>query len=51
MLVNEGAREYAQREAERLTNRALETLEKINPKNDAGKALEDLTKKLLNRES
>jgi len=32
MLVNEGAREYAQREAQRLTNQALETLEKINPK-------------------
>jgi len=51
MLVNEGAREYAQREAQRLTNQALETLEKINPKNEAGKALVDLTNKLLNRKS
>ena len=51
MLVNEGARDYAQREAERLTNQALETLEKINPKNEAGYALADLTNKLLNRES
>ena len=51
MLVNEGARDYAQREAERLTNQALETLEKVNPKNEAGYALVDLTNKLLNRES
>jgi geranylgeranyl diphosphate synthase type I len=51
MLVNEGAREYAQREAQRLTNQALETLEKINPKNEAGKALVDLTNTLLNRKS
>ncbi len=51
LLVNEGARDYAQREAERLTNRALETLEKINPKNEMGYALVDLTNKLLNRES
>ncbi len=51
MLVNEGAHEYAQHEAQRLTNQALETLEKINPKNEAGKALVDLTNTLLNRKS
>ncbi len=51
MLVNEGAREYAQHEAQRLTNQALSILEKINPKNEAGYALVDLTNKLLNRES
>jgi len=51
VLVNEGAREYAQREAEQLTNRALETLEKINPKNEVGKALIDLANMLLNRKS
>ncbi len=51
MLVNEGARDYAQRAAERMTNQALETLEKVNPKNEAGHALVDLTNKLLNRES
>jgi geranylgeranyl diphosphate synthase type I len=51
ILVNEGAREYTQREAERLTNQALEMLEKINPQNEAGQALAELTKKLLNRES
>ena len=51
MLVNEGARDYTQREAERLTDQALDTLEKINPKNQAGQALVDLSNKLLNRES
>ena len=51
MLVNEGAREYSQHEAERLTNQALNTLEKINPKNEAGLALVELTDKLLNRKS
>ena len=51
MLVNEGAREYSQREAQRLTNQALETSERINPKNEAGKALVDLTNMLLNRNS
>ena len=49
MLDNEGAREYSQREAERLTNQALSALEKINPKNEAGAALTELTNKLLNR--
>ncbi|MFZ1041820.1 MAG: polyprenyl synthetase family protein [Anaerolineales bacterium] len=51
ILVNEGAREHAQREAQRLTDQALEALEKINPKNEAGKALVDLTHTLLNRKS
>ncbi|HUI90484.1 MAG TPA: polyprenyl synthetase family protein [Anaerolineales bacterium] len=51
ILVHEGAQEYTERAAERLTNQALATLERINPKNDAGKALVELTKKLLNRES
>jgi geranylgeranyl diphosphate synthase, type I len=51
MLVQEGALEYAQHETQRLTNQALCTLEKINPKNGAGKALVDLTNKLLNRDS
>ena len=50
-LGNEGARDYAQRAAERLTDQALDTLEKINPKNEAGQALVDLSNKLLNRES
>src|SRR5271157_763391 len=51
MLVSEGARDYAQHEAQRLTNQAIGTLDKINPKNEAGYALVDLTNKLLNRES
>ncbi|MGA7194820.1 MAG: polyprenyl synthetase family protein [Anaerolineales bacterium] len=51
LLADEGAREYAQSEAQRITNQALNTLEKINPKNEAGKALVDLTNKLLNRKS
>jgi geranylgeranyl diphosphate synthase type I len=51
LLVNEGAREYSQREAERLTNQALNTLERINPLNEAGAALTELTNKLLNRKS
>jgi len=49
LLTNEGAREYAHREVHRLTNQALETLERINPKNEAGEALVDLTNMLLNR--
>jgi geranylgeranyl diphosphate synthase, type I len=51
MLVNEGACDYAKREAQRLTNQAVGALEKVNPKNEAGYALVDLTNKLLNRES
>ena len=51
MLVNEGAREYAEQEAQRLTNQSLNILEEINPKNEAGKALADLTNTLLNRKS
>ena len=49
LLTDEGAREYAHREVQRLTNKALETLEKVNPKNEAGEALVDLTNTLLNR--
>ena len=51
MLVDEGACEYAQREAQRLTNQALGILEKVNPNNEAGAALVDLTNTLLNRKS
>jgi geranylgeranyl diphosphate synthase type I len=51
MLADEGAREYAQRQAERLTNQALNTLGKVNPQNEAGAALVELTDKLLNRKS
>ncbi len=51
ILVDEGVREKTQNEVERLTNQALAILEKISPKNEAGMALEELTRKLLNRES
>ncbi len=51
MLINEGAQEYSQREAQRLTNQALEALQKTNPKGEAGNALYELADKLLNRES
>ncbi len=51
MLDDEGARQYSQHEAERLTNQALNTLEEVNPNNDAGRALAELTNKLLNRNS
>jgi len=51
MLDKEGAREYAEQQAQRLTHQALDILEEINPKNEAGKALVDLTNTLLNRKS
>lgn len=51
MLADEGAREFSQREAQRLTNQALRALEGANPKGEAGKALYELASKLLNRES
>lgn len=51
LLISEGAREYAQSEAQRLTTQALRILEKLNPVNEAGKALVELSNKLLNRES
>src|ERR1700690_3657630 len=37
LLADEGAREYAQRESERLTNNAVNILESVNPDNEAGK--------------
>jgi geranylgeranyl diphosphate synthase type I len=51
MLVNEGAREFSEREAERLTNQALGGLEKVNPKNEAGLALKELAENLLHRKA
>ncbi len=51
MLVAEGALEYSQREAKRLTDQALDALKKANPKGEAGQALTDLADKLLNRAS
>jgi geranylgeranyl pyrophosphate synthase len=51
MLADEGAREFSEREAERLTNQALGGLEKINPKNEAGLALKELAENLLHRKA
>ena len=51
MLADEGAREFSEREAERLTNQALSGLEKINPKNEAGLALTELAENLLHRKA
>ncbi|MBI3739497.1 MAG: polyprenyl synthetase family protein, partial [Chloroflexi bacterium] len=51
MLTDEGAQDYSQREAQRLTRQALDALQKANPKGEAGDALYELADKLLNRES
>jgi geranylgeranyl diphosphate synthase type I len=51
MLRDEGAYDYSQREAQRLTSQALGALEKIRPSDAAGEALFELVYKLLNRES
>lgn len=51
ILVKEGAREYAQQEALRLTAQALQSLERANPRGAAGAALAELADKLLNRKS
>jgi geranylgeranyl diphosphate synthase type I len=49
-LESEGARAYAQSEADRLTEGALIALEKTNPQGRAGEALKLLAYQLLNRE-
>ncbi|MCL5611674.1 MAG: polyprenyl synthetase family protein [Chloroflexi bacterium] len=51
MLVDEGAYEFAQRESKHLTDQALIALKKANAHGEAGQALTDLARKLLNRES
>jgi geranylgeranyl diphosphate synthase, type I len=51
MLVDEGAYEFTQREAKRLTDQALNALKKANPQGEVGQTLTDLANKLLNRES
>ena len=51
MLVDEGAYEFTQRDAKRLTGQALDALKKANPQGEAGQALTDLADKLLNRAS
>lgn len=49
-LEAEGARDYAQAEANRLTEAALDALEHAQPQGDAGLALTQLANKLLQRE-
>lgn len=49
-LESEGARDYAQTEANHLTDSALNALEQAQPQGTAGKALIQLAHKLLKRE-
>ena len=49
-LEAEGARDYAQNTANRLTGAALEALEQAHPQGEAGDALMQLANKLLQRE-
>ncbi len=51
MLADEGAFEFARGESKRLTDQALGALKKAKPHGEAGQALTDLARKLLNRES
>jgi geranylgeranyl pyrophosphate synthase len=49
ILQAEGARAYAQNTAERLTDLALDALEKAQPQGNAGEILEKLPQNLLQR--
>jgi geranylgeranyl diphosphate synthase type I len=49
-LEIEGAREFTQSEANRLTNSALTALDQAKPQGEAGEALKQLTNKLLLRD-
>ena len=49
LLEAEGARAYAQNHANQLTDQALQSLRKAQPKGSAGEALEELTLQLLSR--
>ena len=49
LLAEEGAKEFTQREADRLTGEALDALEQIGEKNEASKVLRELANLLLNR--
>jgi len=50
LLVDEGAREYAEKLAHEETREALENLEKAKPRGQAGRYLLELANKLLKRE-
>lgn len=49
LLEEEGARQFTQKEADRLTAEALSYLDKANPQGEAGEALRELAFKLLKR--
>jgi len=49
-LAAEGARDYAQQVADRLTQEALGALEQANPQGKSGEALSELAGQLLNRQ-
>ena len=49
LLAEEGAKEFTQREADRLTGEALDALEQIGERNEASKVLRELANLLLNR--
>jgi geranylgeranyl diphosphate synthase, type I len=51
LLEQAGAREYATRQAEKLTGDALALLNKLQPKGEAGAGLRELTEHLLARQS
>jgi len=48
-LMDEGAKEYAEKMSAEQTQKALSHLEDANPRGEAGEAIIDLTNKLLNR--
>lgn len=50
LLEAEGAREYTQAEADRLTGEALQWLERADPQGEAGEALRELALMLLDRQ-
>lgn len=49
-LATEGGRDYTQQQAGRLTQQALDALEAVNPRGEAGEALVELAHTLLKRE-
>jgi geranylgeranyl diphosphate synthase type I len=51
LLAEEGAKEYSQQQVDQLTNQAISALDSAQPKGEAGAALYELAKKLLNRSS
>ena len=50
-LAAEGAQKYTQENAEKMINKALQSLRKADPQGEAGVALFELAKRLMNREA